>query len=116
MTFFQFFIPQHLLSKLMFSIARIEIIWIKNSLILWFIKKYEVNLDESENNNINDYASFNEFFTRKLKINSRSISSSKLVSPVDGVVSQCGYIKNSEIIQSKGHYFDVSQLLGEKPT
>ena len=100
----------------MFSIARIEIIWIKNSLILWFIKKYEVNLDESENNNINDYASFNEFFTRKLKINSRSISSSKLVSPVDGVVSQCGYIKNSEIIQAKGHYFDVSQLLGEKPT
>ncbi len=112
MTFLQYLIPQHLLSKLMFRFARIKIVWIKNSFTRWFIKKYQVNLEEAESTNIDDYLSFNEFFTRDLKPNSRPISRSSLViSPVDGIVSHSGYIKDSQIIQAKGHYFEVSQLL-----
>ena len=111
MTFLQYLIPQHLLSKLMFRFARIEVVWIKNSLTRWFIKKYQVNLDEAESANVEDYVSFNEFFSRRLKPKSRPISSAIVVAPVDGIVSQSGYIKNSQIIQAKGHHFDVSQLL-----
>ena len=116
MTFLQYLIPQHLLSKLMFRFARIEIVWIKNNFTRWFIKKYQVNLEEAESTKINDYLSFNEFFTRGLKPNSRLISSSLVVSPVDGIVSQSGYIKDSQIIQAKGHYFEVSQLLAGEST
>jgi len=111
MIFLQYLIPQHLLSKLMFRFARIEVVWIKNSLTRWFIKKYQVNLDEAESANVEDYVSFNEFFSRRLKPKSRPISSAIVVAPVDGIVSQSGYIKNSQIIQAKGHHFDVSQLL-----
>ena len=64
MIFFQFLMPQHLLSRLMFRFARIEIVWIKNVFTRWFIKKYQVNLDEAESADVEDYLSFNEFFTR----------------------------------------------------
>lgn len=111
MTFLQYLIPQHLLSKLMFRFARIEVVWIKNSFTRWFIKNYQVNLDEAETTNVEDYLSFNEFFTRRLKPKSRPISSATVVAPVDGIVSQSGYIKDSQIIQAKGHHFEVSQLL-----
>ena len=114
MTFLQYLIPQHYLSKLMFRFTRIEIVWIKNSFTRWFIKKYQVNLEEAESANIDDYLSFNEFFTRGLKPNSRPISGSLVVSPVDGIVSQSGYIKDSKIIQAKGHHFEVSQLLADE--
>jgi len=111
MTFLQYLIPQHLLSKLMFRFARIEVVWIKNSFTRWFIKNYQVNLDEAETTNVEDYLSFNEFFTRRLKSKSRPISNATVVAPVDGIVSQSGYIKDSQIIQAKGHHFEVSQLL-----
>ena len=95
----------------MFRFARIEVVWIKNSFTRWFIKKYQVNLDEAESANVEDYVSFNEFFTRRLKPKSRPISSAVVVAPVDGIVSQSGYIKDSQIIQAKGHHLEVSQLL-----
>ena len=48
MIFLQYFLPQHLLSKLMFLFARIENIWIKDTFTRWFINKYQVNLAEAE--------------------------------------------------------------------
>ena len=60
MTFLQYLIPQHLLSKLMFRFARIEVVWIKNSFTRWFIKNYQVNLDEAETTNVEDYLSFKD--------------------------------------------------------
>ena len=111
MTFLQYLLPQHLLSKLMFWFARIENVWIKNTFTRWFVNKHQVNLAEAERDNISDYAHFNDFFTRALKPQARPISESPIISPVDGVVSQAGQIKDSQILQTKGHYFSISQLL-----
>jgi phosphatidylserine decarboxylase len=111
MTFLQYLLPQHLLSKLMFRFARIENVWIKNTFTRWFINKHQVNLAEAERDNISDYAHFNDFFTRALKPEARPISESAIISPVDGVVSQAGQIKDSKILQAKGHHFSLSQLL-----
>ena len=111
MTFLQYLLPQHLLSKLMFRFARIENVWVKNTFTHWFINKYQVNLVEAESDNISDYAHFNDFFTRALKPQARPISESTIISPVDGVVSQAGQIKDSQILQAKGHHFSISQLL-----
>jgi len=111
MTFLQYLLPQHLLSKLMFRFARIENVWIKDTFTRWFINKHQVNLAEAESDSISDYAHFNDFFTRALKPQVRPISESLIISPVDGVVSQAGRIKDSQILQAKGHHFSISQLL-----
>ena len=113
MTFLQFLLPQHLLSRLMFRFARIQSPWIKNSFTSWFVSKYKVNLNEALLEDIDEYKHFNDFFTRALKDGSRPISDSQLVSPVDGVVSQYGSIKDSLIVQAKGKKYSVEALLAE---
>ena len=113
MTFLQFLLPQHLLSRLMFRFARIQIPWIKNRFTSWFVSNYKVNLNEALLEDIDEYKHFNDFFTRALKDGSRPISDSQLVSPVDGVVSQYGSIKDSLIVQAKGKKYSVESLLAE---
>ena len=113
MTFLQFLLPQHLLSRLMFRFARIQASWIKNVFTSWFVSKYKVNLTEALLEDINEYKHFNDFFTRALKDGSRPISDSKVVSPVDGVVSQFGSIKESMIVQAKGKEYSVEALLAD---
>ena len=114
MIFLQYILPQHFLSKLMFRFAKIETLWIKNTCTRWFGNKYNVNLAEAEIENIEDYINFNDFFTRALKLNLRPISESKLISPVDGVVSQAGKIQDSQILQAKGRQYSTSELLADK--
>jgi len=113
MTFLQFLLPQHLLSKLMFRFARIRAPWIKNSFTSWFVSKYKVNLNEAELEDIKEYKHFNDFFTRSLKAGSRPLSDSKVVSPVDGEVSQFGSIEESMIVQAKGKKFSIEALLAD---
>ena len=115
MTFLQFLLPQHLLSRLMFRFARIQVQWIKNSFTSWFVSKYKVNMNEAGLEDIKEYKHFNDFFTRSLKAGTRPISESKVVSPVDGVVSQCGNIEGSMIFQAKGKKFSVEALLANSP-
>ena len=67
MTFLQFLLPQHLLSRLMFRFARIQVPWIKNRFTSWFVSKYGVNMNEAEQEDISAYEHFNDFFTRSLK-------------------------------------------------
>jgi len=114
MVFLQYLIPQHLLSNLMHRFARIEIIWLKNAFLRWFVKKYGVNLAEAEREKIEDYCHINDFFTRSLKSSVRAIADTVIVSPVDGIVSQAGDIKSSQIFQAKGHYYSVEQLLADE--
>ena len=113
MTFLQFLLPQHLLSRLMFRFASIQIPWIKNRFTSWFVSNYKVNLNEAQLEDIEEYKHFNDFFTRALKDGSRPISDSKVVSPVDGVVSQFGSIKEELIVQAKGKKYSVEALLAE---
>jgi len=112
MIFLQYLLPQHFLSKLMFWFARIETVWIKNTFTRWFINKHQVNLAEAELENISEYVHFNDFFTRSLKSQARPISESEIISPVDGVISQAGKVKDSQVLQAKGYDFSISQLLG----
>ncbi len=111
MVFLQYIIPKHLLSKIMFYFARLELIWLKNFLISKFIDKYKVNLSEAKLENISDYNSFNDFFTRELKNNIRPISKNNLVSPVDGTLSQLGIITKGNIISAKNRDYSIKQLL-----
>lgn len=113
MVFLQYLVPQHLLSKCMHRFARIEVGWLKNTFLRWFVKKYGVNLAEAERENIEDYCHINDFFTRSLKSSARMVADTEIISPVDGVVSQTGVIQSSQVLQAKGHYYSLEQLLAD---
>jgi phosphatidylserine decarboxylase len=113
MTWWQYIIPQHILSRLMFRFARIENSWLKRRFTRWFVQAYGVNLSEAARENIEDYQHFNDFFTRALKPNARNIAPNKIICPVDGRVSQVGGISHGTIFQAKNRYYTVSALLAE---
>ena len=116
MIFLQYLIPQHLLSKCMHRFARIEIVWLKNTFLRWFVKKYGVNLAEAERERIEEYSHINDFFTRSLKSSARVVEDADIISPVDGVVSQAGEVHAGKILQAKGHHYSVQQLLADEPS
>ncbi len=63
------------------------------------------------------YPSYNAFFTRTLKASCRPIAQHPhdFISPVDGYIGESGFIQNAQLIQAKGHYFTVDELLGVLP-
>jgi phosphatidylserine decarboxylase len=108
-------VPQHGLSRLGSMLAEAKTPWLKNTLIKQFIRTYNINLEEAASSSLDDYPSFNDFFTRALKEDLRPIDSNKdsIVFPADGTVSQLGAIQEGNIFQAKGKSFSVSSLLGE---
>ena len=112
--FLQYLIPQHALSRLVGWFASSEIGFIKSTFINNFAKKYGINMQEAKQEDLNAYASFNDFFTRELKDGARPIAEGEgtLVSPADGAVSQLGKIELGRVFQAKGRDFSVTELLG----
>jgi len=110
----QYILPHHFLSKVMSKFTHSECkVW-KNLMISQIIKAYGVNISEAKEQNINNFASFNHFFTRELKDGVRPITSieNSVACPADGAVSQAGLIKQGEIFQAKGKSFTALDLLG----
>ena len=68
-------------------------------------------MHEASEADANKYANFNDFFTRSLRPGSRLIANSDIVSPADGVVSQFGFIDRESLVQAKGRFFLLSELL-----
>jgi len=93
--------------------SKLEILFIKNLLISFFCYFYKPNLKESEENDIKGFKSFNDFFTRKLKSESRPINTdiNIITSPVDGVVVQLGKIEKGTLIQAKGIKYNIVDLI-----
>ncbi len=110
----QYLLPQHYLSHTVGKLADSKIPWLKDLLISQFIKTYGVNMNEALISDPKAYASFNDFFIRKLKPEARQISNhmDRVLSPVDGKVYQAGDIKHGRIFQAKGHSFSLIELLG----
>ncbi len=81
----------------------------------FFAKQYAVALEDAEGS-ISDYPTFAQFFTRKLKPGLRPIDGSPgvIVSPVDGAVSEAGYVSGGACVQAKGITFPVGKLLGDE--
>lgn len=110
----QYLIPHHALSRLVGCLAACETPWIKDPLIKWFSRRFDISLDEAEIQDPTAFPHFNAFFTRALKDGARPINNTPkgVVSPADGVISQCGKIRGSDVLQAKGAYFSVYELLG----
>ncbi len=108
-------LPQALLSRLAGKLANCEQPTVKNFLIKLALKRFNINLDEALFSDINDYKSFNAFFTRELKADARSIDHDNrvIISPCDGMLTQSGKIENQTLIQAKGKSYTLNTLLGE---
>ena len=109
----QHLLPQHLLSRLVGRLAECRSPWLKNILISQFIRQYKVNMEEAAADSPQDYANFNDFFTRALRDGARPIDdkAETLCCPADGAISQFGAIDDHHILQAKGHRFTTTQLL-----
>lgn len=84
---------------------------ITTAIIRWFVARYGVNMAEAVDPDIRNYARFNDFFTRALKVDARPLARAELVCPVDGAISQLGTIQADQIVQAKGHRYSTTALL-----
>ncbi|RSD33007.1 archaetidylserine decarboxylase [Vibrio pectenicida] len=110
----QYWIPQHGLTRFIGKLASARAGGLTTNVIRWFIKQYNVNMDEAKHSDPKHFKTFNEFFVRELKEGSRPISSQEntLTHPADACVSQFGPIQDGKLIQAKGHKYTAQELLG----
>lgn len=109
----QYVLPKHLITALIWRIARIRHVATKNFLIKRFVGLYDVDIDDVKLNVPNGFATFNDFFVRELVDGARPVDKSEdsIISPVDGTVSMADVIRGDSIIQAKGLDYSLSDLL-----
>lgn len=110
---FQYIMPQLYLTQLAGWFAQQKWDAVTHFVIKVFAKKYNVDMSEAKKENFSDYESFNQFFIRELKDDARKINENPtaLCLPADGRVSQIGHIDDERLLQAKGHFFSLSDLL-----
>ncbi|MFC0445674.1 archaetidylserine decarboxylase [Pseudidiomarina halophila] len=114
----QYLTPKHALSRLVGAFAAARAGWFTQLFIRWFIRQYKVDMSEAIHESPSHYKTFNDFFTRYLKPESRPLQASEahqFAHPVDGAISQLGDIKDGRIFQAKGHDYSLTELLGGDP-
>jgi len=111
--FLQQLLPRHLLTSLVYRIARIRVPGIKDFLITRFIRLFDVDIEEVELDVPSGFATFNDFFIRELAAHTRPIDArpTSLISPVDGTISSAGPIRADSILQAKGLRYTLDDLL-----
>ena len=107
-------IPQHFTSRLVGRIASSKNYVVKTLLIHLFKIFYKVSLVNAKIQRVEDYNSFNEFFTREITIESikDKQTSGLIFSPAEGMISQIGEIRDEKLIQAKGHSYSLAELSG----
>lgn len=108
-----YILPHHFISRILFRLTRIESP-LAHYFIRWFIGHFNVSMSEAAKEHVEDYPSFNAFFTRALKDTIRAFPETNdvMACPVDGVISQIGRIGQGRIFQAKGHSYSTLELLG----
>lgn len=111
--FLQYLLPKFWLTSLVYHVARIRVVAVKNVLIRGFLKLYDVNLDEVRLDVPGDFATFNDFFIRELGDGARPVDggAGSFVSPADGTLSQAGTLRGDRLLQAKGLDYTLADLL-----
>ncbi|GAA4855024.1 hypothetical protein GCM10023310_37430 [Paenibacillus vulneris] len=81
-----------------------------------FAKIYGIPVQDAEKH-LSEYASLNDFFTRRLKSGLRPVDTAEhtLVSPVDAAITGMGPIEEGLIVNVKGQDYTVEELLNFSP-
>jgi phosphatidylserine decarboxylase len=109
----QYIIPQHALSRLIFYLTRLPLGIVTHAVIRYFIYFYGVDMRVARWHDACDYKTFNHFFTRALMFGVRPVADVDVISPVDGEISQIGDIKRGYLLQAKGCWFRLVDLLAQ---
>jgi phosphatidylserine decarboxylase len=109
----QYILPQHGISRLVLKATRVRNPWFKNALIRGFLKLFDVDMNDAVETDPLRYATFNEFFTRALRPETRPFAPDPgaIACPVDGMVSECGSIVGNLLLQAKGRHYTLNDLL-----
>lgn len=109
----QHVLPKQLLSRFIYHLMRSESPWLKRLIITNFLRGYDVNMAEAIQPDALAYRSFNDFFTRALRPGVRPIvaAADAIASPVDGTMSQRGPLQGESLLQVKGSYYSLTELL-----
>jgi phosphatidylserine decarboxylase len=110
-------LPQHLLSRLMYGLARVEWAPLRRPLNLAYARLVGLDMTEALEPDPAAYPSLNALFTRALRPEVRPLDPDPLaiLSPVDGTLSQAGRISAGRLIQAKGLDYSADDLLGGPP-
>ena len=107
-------LPKNTLSRAVGAACRISAPKpVMRAVIRTFARKYGVETSEAEQP-FDEYPTFTEFFTRRLKPGARPIAPGELlpVSPVDGTVGEVGTITDGKLLQAKGKHYTLAELIG----
>lgn len=109
----QYILPHKYINKLAKLLADCEIVCVKNFLINWFIKRYPVNMQEAEQPDPFAYNNYNDFFTRKIRFETRNVNkdANTILGVADGVIANYGEIKQNILFDVKGSKLILSELL-----
>ncbi len=112
---FQKLLPQHGMSRCLGYLADAEADWIRKPLIRAFSAAYGVDLTTSARPDMEDYRSFNDFFTREPAAGQRPMPEEPgmLASPCDGEISQAGRIEDGQLLQAKRWRYSLRHLAQE---
>jgi phosphatidylserine decarboxylase len=108
----QYLLPKKLITVLMGKLAGLRGGPLTHAIVRRFVAHYGVDMAEAADPRIENYATFNEFFTRPLREGARPIADAALVCPVDAAISQFGPIEHDQIFQAKGHSYSTTALVG----
>jgi phosphatidylserine decarboxylase len=113
----QHLLPQHGISRLVLGATRSRAPAFKNALIKLFVRGFRPDMSDAVETDPTAYASFNEFFTRALRPETRPVDADPraIVSPVDGTVSEAGRLTEDRLLQAKGHEYSLRALLAGNP-
>src|SRR5438552_11830412 len=107
-------LPRNTLSRAVGAACRIPAPRpVMRAVIRTFARKYGVDIAEAERA-IEEYPTFTEFFTRRLRPGARPIAPGELlpVSPVDGTVGEVGDIVEGRLYQAKDKHYTLAELIG----
>ncbi len=107
----QYILPKQAITVCAGKLANLKGGWLTSRVIIWFVERYQVDMNEAAETDPHKYATFNAFFTRALRSGVRPTADSDFICPVDGAISQFGAIEKDLIFQAKGHYYSIESLL-----
>lgn len=114
---FQYILPQHFLSRIVYVLMRSQLAWVKNLLIYLISRVAGINYGEALSPDPADYVSFNAWFTRALKPGARIFDPDPqaFLAPCDGTISETGPLRENRILQAKGKDYLLQDLLAGDP-
>lgn len=79
-----------------------------------FASMYGIDVTEAEKP-LAEYGGFNEFFTRRLRPGARPVDqeAGRVVSVADGIVVESGLATEGKLLQAKGVFFSLGELLAD---